>query len=96
MTAQKVLKTVRLTWVPPAAVLPNVQVHSTTAYRVEGGAITPANWAKRVLVGQVFGAATTLVDSKPQTNKLVTYIVVVDFSDGTRSGISNPASITYK
>jgi hypothetical protein len=96
LTAQKVLKTVRLTWLPPVAVLPHVQIHSTTAYRIEGGAITPANWAKRVQVGQVFGTATTLVDSKPQTNKLVTYIVIVDFSDGTRSGISNPTSITYK
>jgi hypothetical protein len=61
-----------------------------------GGTITPANWAKRVQVGQALGTAVTIVDPKPLTNKLVTYIVVVDFSNGTRSGISNPASITFK
>jgi hypothetical protein len=77
--------------------LPGVQIVSTTAFRVEGGTITPANWAKRVQVTQqAFGTQTTIIDAKPLSNKLATYIVVADFSDGTRSGISNPASITYK
>ena len=96
LTAQKVLKTVQLGWQPPHVVLPNNPVHSTTAYRVEGGSITRANWAKRVQVGQALGTTTTISDKKPLTNKLATYIVLVDFADGTRSGISNPVSIIYK
>ena len=75
--------------------LPNVNVVTTTAYRVLGGGITIANWANRVLVGQASGAGTLIVDTKPLNGKLVTYIVFVDFSDATRSGISNPATITY-
>jgi hypothetical protein len=96
LTASKVAKTVRLTWLAPQLMLPDVHIVSTTAYRVQGGAITPSNWTNRVEVGQAFGTAVTIVDSKPLTNKLATYIVVVDFSNGTRSGISNPVSITYK
>jgi hypothetical protein len=96
LIAAKVGKTVQLTWQAPHLMLPNIHIVSTTAYRVQGGTITPANWANRVQVGQAFGTAVTIVDSKPLTNKLATYIVVVDFSNGTRSGISNPVSITYK
>ena len=47
-------------------------------------------------VGAAFGTALTIVDPKPLSNKLATYIVIVDFSDGRRSGVSNPVSITYK
>ena len=96
LKVRKLAKTVELTWQRPHLMLPNVQIVSTTAFRVEGATITPANWAKRVQVGPAFGTSTTIIDAKPLSNKLATYIVVVDFSDGTRSGISNPASITYK
>ncbi len=95
LAALKVGKTVELKWAPAHLMLPNVQVVTTTAYRVVGGGITSANWANRVLVGQASGAATLIVDTKPLNGKLVTYIVFVDFSDATRSGISNPATITY-
>ena len=96
LLAAKVGKTVELRWQAPHLMLPNVHIVSTTAYRVLGGTITPVNWDKRVEVGAAFGTALTIVDSKPLSNKLATYIVVVDFSDGKRSGISNPVSITFK
>ena len=95
LAALKVGKTVELRWASPHLMLPNVHVATTTAYRVLGGGITIANWANRVLVGQASGAGTLIVDTKPLNGKLVTYIVFVDFSDATRSGISNPATITY-
>ena len=81
--------------------LPGTSINFTTAYRVEGASITPANWAKRVLVGQALDGATTIVDTKPLSNKTATYVVYVTFKDSatppkaTVSGISNPATILY-
>lgn len=88
-------KAVELKWAPPHLMLPDVQIVSTTAYRVQGTTITPANWSSRVMVGQAFGDATVILDTKPLNNKPATYIVLVDFSDGTRSGISNLVTIVY-
>jgi hypothetical protein len=105
LTATKVGKTVELKWRAPQFMVPGVIVEWTTAYRVEGGVITKANWAKRVEVGKVFYTTTPqrILDTKPLNGKLVTYIVVADFLDSrqapvlirTRSGISNPVSIIY-
>ncbi|MEO5896761.1 MAG: hypothetical protein ABIS06_13770 [Vicinamibacterales bacterium] len=95
LTAAKVAKTVVLNWQAPQVMLPGVTIVSTTAYRVQGATITPANWANRVQVGLALGSATSIIDVKPLSNKQVTYVVVVDFSDGTRSGISNTVTITY-
>jgi hypothetical protein len=95
LTAKTVGKTVALAWLPPHVTLPGLTVASTTAYRVLGDAITPANWANRVQVGQALGETLTIVDTKPLSNKLATYVVLVTFSDGTVSGISNTVTIRY-
>ena len=95
LTAAKVAKTVVLKWLPPHVTLPGLTVESTTAWRVLGTAITPANWAKRENVGTVMGDTLTITDAKPLSNKDVTYVVVVTFSNGTVSGISNPVTIRY-
>ena len=89
-------KTIALTWQPPHLMLPDTQIVSTTAYRVQGTSITVENWAKRVQVGVAFGPTTTIVDAKPLNKKAVTYVVVVDYSDGKRSGVSNAFTITFQ
>ena len=99
LTAQIVGKTIVLNWSAPHLMPDGFFVLNTTAYRVLGSTITPANWADRVLVGQALGTATTIVDPKPQNNRTYTYVVVSDLSNGatqTRSGISNPATITFR
>ena len=95
LTATKVAKTVVLRWLPPHVTLPGVTITSTTAWRVLGTAITPANWAKRENVGTVMGETLTIVDAKPLSNKDATYVVVVTFSDAKVSGISNTVTIRY-
>jgi hypothetical protein len=84
--AAKEGKTVRLTWKPTFVRPQGVDVQSSTVYRVEGTTITPENFAKRTLIGQVFTTTTTLLDGKPLNKKPVVYILYEDWTNTTRSG----------
>lgn len=93
--AQKVLKTVRLTWNSTFVRPEGVFVNTSTVLRVEGTTITPTNFAQRKLIGQAIGTSTTVVDNKPLNGKPVIYIVFEDWSNGTRSGFVATLPFTY-
>ena len=95
MRAEKVAKTVKLTWQQSFVRPQGATVTTSTVYRVDGTTITPTNFADRKLVGQALLTTNFLVDSKPVTGKPVVYILYEDWSNGTRSGFVT-VGFTYK
>ena len=65
-------------------------------YRVIGSGVTLASINTKTLVGVVPAPATTVLDSTVKKNVTYTYFLIAVFDDGTRSGVSNFATITYK
>ena len=86
--AVKDAKRAKLTWLPSFVRPQGVGVQSSTIWRVEGTTITPDNFAKRKLIGQVLGTTTIMFDDKPLNGKAVVYILYEDWNDNpsTRSG----------
>jgi hypothetical protein len=89
LTAMWMGKTVNLEWKEPTA----KQVGGIAfylLYKVDGLTVTPDNFKKKTLVAQT--ALTTATDTKVTVGKPYTYFVIVQFVDGTTSGMSNWAN----
>jgi hypothetical protein len=98
---------IQLGWAAPSVGSPI----SYQVYRVTGSAVTPANFAARVLVGNVPAAFTAVVDSDAALKKNVTYTYFAvatlpppvgcvptptyDCVANQQSGVSNFATVTY-
>jgi hypothetical protein len=80
---------IRLSWAPPhvGAVL------TYEVYRVTGATVTPQNFLQRVAI-QSPTTATTVVDSTTQSKVTYTYFVIANLEDGSRTSVSNFATVT--
>ena len=88
-------KSVKAEWKEPTAKQAG-GISAYLLYRVDGLSVTVDNFKKRTLVAQIPAISATdpvtATDPKVTAGKPYTYFVIVQFVDGTTSGMSNQAN----